>query len=500
MSALPVGIRAWGAYIPRLRLERKAISTAHGWLAPGLKAKAKGARAMASWDEDALTMAVEAARDALGPSNDRSFVRQLYFASTTAPFFDRLNAGILAGALTLRPHLHALDIGGSQRAGLGALAQALKAAEPGGCALVAMGERRQARAASAQEMDFGDGAAAFLVGHDHIAAEFLGHGAVTDDFVDHFRSEGRFDYVWEERWTRDEGQLKLLPAAIHQALESAGIEPAEVRRLCVPSTIPGVAQQVAKAVGIETSAVTSNLASEVGEAGTAHGGLMLAHALESAAPGEIVVVAQFGQGAEALVFRTTDELPQRRPSRGVSGALSEGRAETNYFKYLVYNDLIDWDRGMRGERDNKTALTALYRSRDAILGLVGGRCRETGVVQFPRSRISVAPNAHGVDTQEPYKLSELPGRVLTWSADHLGFSMSPPNHYAIVEFEGGGRITMDLADVAESEVEAGMPVKAVFRIKEFDLQRGFRRYFWKAVPIGRRPAEAAAQEGASSNG
>ena len=61
-----VGISAWGAYAPRLRLNRKAAASANAWVAPNLMAKAKGERAMANWDEDALTMAVEAARDALG--------------------------------------------------------------------------------------------------------------------------------------------------------------------------------------------------------------------------------------------------------------------------------------------------------------------------------------------------------------------------------------------------------------------------------------------------
>jgi 3-hydroxy-3-methylglutaryl CoA synthase len=67
-----VGIAAWGAYAPRLRLSRKAVTEANAWVAPNLRAKAKGERSMANWDEDALTMAVEAARDALGPDDDRS--------------------------------------------------------------------------------------------------------------------------------------------------------------------------------------------------------------------------------------------------------------------------------------------------------------------------------------------------------------------------------------------------------------------------------------------
>ena len=59
------GILAFGAYIPWRRLPRKAIAETHGWFNPALKGQAKGERAFCNWDEDAVTMAVEAARDAL---------------------------------------------------------------------------------------------------------------------------------------------------------------------------------------------------------------------------------------------------------------------------------------------------------------------------------------------------------------------------------------------------------------------------------------------------
>ena len=50
-------------------------------------------------------------------------------------------------------------------------------------------------------------------------------------------------------------------------------------------------------------------------------------------------------------------------------------------------------------------------------------------------------------------------------------------------FEGGGRIFMDITDVEPGDVESGMDVKMMFRLKETDEKRGFRRYFWKAVPV-----------------
>lgn len=491
-----VGLSAWGAYAPRLRLQRKAVTAANAWVAPNLAGKSKGERAMANWDEDSLTMAVEAARDALGPDDDRGHVDALYFASSTAPFSDRLNAGIISAALTLNRSASSADITGSQRAGLTALSAALSAVKAGAAktALVAAGEHRRARAASALELDNGDGAAAFLVSGEDTVADFLGHGALTADFVDHFRgSDQEFDYAWEERWIRDEGIIKLVPPAIKDALTAAGITGGDVTHFCFPSTFGGMAANLAKVCGIPAEAVRDNLAAVMGEAGSAHALVMLAHALEQSKAGDIILVAQFGQGAEALVFRVTDRVAAKRPARGVTGSLADRKEETNYLKFLFFNDLVEWDKGMRAEKDNKTALTTLYRYSDGILGLVGGRCTETGVVQFPRTRISVSPNKAAVDTQEPYRFAERKAKILTWSADFLTFAMAPPNHYGMVDFEGGGRIFMDITDVEPGDVDTGLGVKMVFRIKEVDERRGFKRYFWKATPDRSAAAVQTAQ-------
>ena len=86
-----VGILAYGAYLPRLRLARKSVADANAWFNPALKGLAKGERTMCNWDEDTVTMAVEAARDCL-IGQDRGTVAALSLASTTLPFEDRLNA------------------------------------------------------------------------------------------------------------------------------------------------------------------------------------------------------------------------------------------------------------------------------------------------------------------------------------------------------------------------------------------------------------------------
>ena len=483
------GITAYGAYIPRRRLQRKAVAEANAWFAPGLKGAGKGERAMANWDEDPVTMAVEAARDCVPAQDaieDRAFIDAIYFASTTMPFADRQNAGVVAAALNLRRDVSSIDVGSSQRAGLSALITAHDAVKAGRAKapLVAAGEKRKARAASTQEMQFGDAAAAFTLGGEKVIAKFLGSHSMTADFVDHFRGGGEeFDYNWEERWIRDEGFSKLVPAAIKGLLEKTDVQTADIAHFILPCPFAKLDQQIAKQCGVDPAKARDNLAANVGEAGAAHALLMLAHALESAKPGEKILVAQFGQGCDAVLLEVTPEIAKLEKRNGVSGSLARRKEETNYLKFLAFNGLIEMERGMRAEKDNKTALTALYRKNDMLMGLVGGKCRVCGTAQFPRSRICVNPNCKAVDSQDAYSFADRPGTILSWSADFLTYAMDPPNHYGMITFTDGGRFMADITDVDQGEIDTGSKVRMAFRVKDFDERRGFRRYFWKAVPV-----------------
>ncbi len=479
-----IGITAYGGYIPRLRLSRQAVGQANAWYAPQLASR-QGTRAMAHWDEDSITMAVAAARDCLGPSEDRSHVRSVLLASNTLPFDERLNAGIVAGALTLDDDVDAMDVGGSQRAGLSALVQAISRAQTDrGQVLVLASDNRKTRAGSAQELDYGDAAAAVLVGRDQVLAEFLGSGTVSVDFVDHFRAAGDdVDYHWEERWVRDEGIGKLVPQAIAAALQAAHVKASQIDHFIFPSLFAKMDAQLAKACGIAPQAVVPNLNDAVGDTGLSHGLLLLAHVLERAQPGQLIVVAQFGSGAQALVFRVTQAIQAFRPARGVSEWLARGVEERSYTKFLSFKGQLALEKGMRGEQDKKTALSTAWRHRTALLGLVGGRCEVSGSVHFPPSRLSYDQGKPLMDTQKPYKLADRAARVLSWSAEYLSYHPSPPHHYGQIDFEGGGRILMDFTDLDVGEVDSGTAMDMVFRIKDVDERRGYTRYFWKATPV-----------------
>ena len=477
------GIVAYGAYVPRLRLDRAVVYKAHSWFNPGLRGLAKGERSMANWDEDVITMAVEAARDCL-PTAQRARIASIVLASTTAPFADRQNAGVVKEALNLDDAVATQDTGGSQKAATGALIQALQASRGGaGDILCIASEHAKAKPASEAELISGDAAAALLVGNDNPIARFVGSHSVSADFVDHFRADDRhFDYGWESRWIRDEGYTAIAGKALKDALTRFGVAGADVSHLIVPIPVKGVPESLAKKAGIAATAVQNNLSATLGHSGAAEPLVLLAHALRTAQPGDKVVLLGFGQGCDVLLFEVTDAILKHQHPHGVQGWLARRKPETNYMKFLCFNGLLDIERGMRAEFEQKQPLTALYRNRKAVLGLVGGRDTVTGTVQFPKSPISVAAENVAVGTQEDYPLADVPGRIMTYTADSLTYHPDPPCYYGMVEFEGGGRILAEFADADAESVEVGKQVRMVFRIKAVDENRGFIKYFWKAVP------------------
>ena len=473
------GILAAGAYIPRLRLQRRAIVDANRWFAPGLSSLGKGERAICNWDEDVVTMAVEAARDAM-TGRDRESLKSIYLASTTFPFLDRLNVGIVAAALDLPEELGALDIASSQRGATSALLTALRA---GSDSLVVAAEHRRTKAASPIELTSGDGAAAILVGEGVPLARLLASSQQTVDFVDHFRTqESVYDYQWEERWIRDAGYMKIVPSVIARCLATAGLSGSDITHFCMPAMVPRVVGAVAKTGGIPDAAAVDNLQATCGDTGAAHPLLLLVAALEVAKPGDRVLLVGFGQGADALLFECTSAIENIPGRFGSAGYLARKREETSYGKFLAFNDLIEIERGMRSETDKLTPLSALWRNRDTVTAMIGGKCKVCGTVQFPISRVCTNPNCNAMDTQEPHAFAEKTGRVNSFTADRLTYSPDPPACYGMVQFEGGGRWMMDFTDVEADALSVGLQMRMMFRIKDIDTQRGFRRYFWKAVP------------------
>jgi hydroxymethylglutaryl-CoA synthase len=479
-----VGIAGFGAYIPSFRLSREEVAAAHRWVNPGLRSLAHSERSVCGWDEDAVTMAVEAGRACL-EGVERGAIARLYFASTTAPYADRLNSGIVTGALGLSDHTAALDVGGSLRAGTSALLAGFDAViAHGEPALCIAADRRAAAATTPQELTFGHAAAAFVLGTGAGIARLVAQASLTADFVDHFRHAGRdFDYAWEDRWVREEGYLKLVPQVVADVLAQADVAPTDVAQFCLPTSARRLDQAVANTIGLAPDSVGDQLSAGCGDSGTAHALLMLVHALEQAAPGDLVLAVGFGQGCDAFLFQATDALPgYQADATGVSKWIAEA-IPLAYPRYTVLNNLLAADRGMRAESDKGSGLAASWRHRDLLLTLSGARCVECETYQIPQTKICVNPSCRAVETQVRHSFAESSGTIASWSADKLVYTPDPPSYYGMIDFEEGGRLMMEFADVQQDTIDVGTEMRMVFRIKDYDPVRGYDRYFWKARPL-----------------
>ncbi len=479
------GICSYGGYVPRYRLNRGAIVQAMAWMNLAIMAHAQGEKAVANYDEDTITMGVAAGIDALR-GMDRSAVQGVYFASTTMPYKERLNAGIIIPALNVPDQVRAADFGGGLKAGTTALLSALESVDSGKVnnILVTSADSRLAMAATNQEMIFGDAAAAFLVGTENVIAEFKDSYSVTYDFADHMRAnDATLDRQWEERWIRDMGYSKFIPEAINGLLNKCRLKISDFARIIYPCNNMGARKDINKKLGIKPEIEQSNLQTAIGDSGTSLPLVMLAQALERANPGDKILVVSYGSGSDALYFEVTENIKRKMDCVGISGYLARKADLGNYTKYAVWRNLLPADVGLRNEIVDYTALSALWRRRKEILGLWGTRCKACGAPQWPPQRICANPKCGVVDQMEPYPFADKTGHIISFTGDMLTAALNPPTLTGRIEFEGGGRNMFEITDCTLEELSVGKAMTMTFRVKYNDRARNIIGYFWKATPV-----------------
>ena len=468
---MPFGIAAISGYLPQLRLDRKLAAKELSW--SGLPVPRAGFRSVANWDEDPVTLALEAAR-----AISAMPFQALRFASTSAYFTDRAQAGLLVDALALAPSTRTSDLAGSRRAGTTALLDALlgNSAE-----LVVAAEKRPTQAGSPAQFAYGDGAAAIRTGENG-AAQLVGHACISRDLVDRYTSRDHpTPYAYEERFVRDIAVAELMIPAIRDACAAAGIEPSQIAQAACAQPVGNCWKGTAKALKIVAPNTCEALAEQAGDLGAAHPLYALGLALAAAKPGDFVLLVGFGSGVDALVFEVTAEVPG---AHQMAALLAEGEVIRDITRFLNLTGAIELDWGMRAEFEQKAQATVLDRVGRDMIGFVGGR-DSTGNVQFPKSAYPVNPALGGIEQMEDVRLADEEATIVTVTADRLNFSPDPPFDFGLVQFDNGARVLMEMVDRPASGFKVGDRVRMRLRIKSQNLRLGFRTYFWKAAPVVR---------------
>ena len=471
MASARRGIVAYGAYVPFFRLQKSAITAALG------TGGGRGTRAVASYDEDATSMAVEACRSLMRTAPDGLVPDAVYFATATPPYLDKTNANVIHAALDLPSRVFAGDVGGSPRSVHAALRSALGGSRP---TVVVASDVRSGRPGSADEANTGDAAVAWLIGSDDdgpVVAEWIGGASATEEFLDRWRlPEWNYSRVWEERFG-EHAYLPLVTEAAEAAFKECQIEPADVDRVVIAGLHARAVRGAARAAGVDAAKVVDDLSTTVGQTGSPHAGLVLASALDEAAPGETIMVIHLVDGVDVGFLRTTDAIADYQQSIPVAAQVEAGNDSLDYNTFLTWRGFLEREPPRRPDPEAPAAPPS-FRSDRWKYAFVGSKDASSGAIHLPPQRVSVKGGA--VDEMEPIPMADVPATVVTFTIDRLAYSLSPPVIAVVIDFDGGGRFQCQLTDATPDDVKIGDRVSMTFR--RMMTAEGVHNYFWKARP------------------
>lgn len=458
------GILRYGAYVPYYRLDRQAIGNG------------RGERAVASYDEDSVSMAVEAGRQAVG--DDGAQLDGLIFATTSAPYAEKLNAAAIAAALDLPAQISSFELGNNSRMGLAALLLGADLGTAGRKTLVCAGDVVIGGPGGSRERDSGDAAVAFITGpEDQAIARVLGKASATSEVLDVWRlPTDTFARQWEERF----GVEVLAPVSLdtaQRALADAGVNPEMLSSVILDATNRRDVAAIPRALGLKPEQVADTLANSVGRTGVAHAGLLLANVLDTAQAGDKILVLSTADGCDAVVLEVTDNIAKGRPNRSVAQWVDSSRNDLAYNTYLKWRGILPFEPPRRPD-PVRPAAPVMKRHEDWKYAFYGSRCQVCGQAHLPPQRVCL--KCKSVDKMSKERFSDSACSITTYTLDHLAYSLQPPVVSTVVDFDGGGRLACELTDVDPKEVKIGDRLEMTFR--RFYTGQGVHNYFWKARP------------------
>jgi 3-hydroxy-3-methylglutaryl CoA synthase len=468
-----IGITAYGAYLPRYRLSGKMINEA--WGRPG----GRGEKAVGYFDEDSLTMGLAGVhRCLLGDSIEKA--GGLYFASTTAPFKEKLASAEMAMILNLSSEVRTLDIGHSLRSGTSALLAAIETVKAGpldSVLVVASDCGRLEVPGGLNEAAWGDGAAAVAVGRENVLLNLLHHYCYSDELA-HFwrRADDRYVKSEDVRFPQVMGYARIMEASIGNILKKTQYEPADFAKVVVDAPDMRSHQAVVRKFGFDPKTqVQDPLLGVIGFLGAAHPLVMLVAALHGVKPGDKVLLASYGDGSDVLIFEATGALPEfQKEEDGFRALLDRKELISSYTKYLAFKKTFEVEY-----QDYYSSVSALFRERDRFSRLLGGKCGNCGYITTLALR--VCPNCRKKDQFENVRLAR-EGVVFTFTQEWYYPSPEPPTTLAVVDLEGGGRVYCQMTDCSDpGMVKIGMPVEMT--VRKYHEALDLPHYYWKCKPV-----------------
>ncbi|MFB6310140.1 MAG: zinc ribbon domain-containing protein [Salinirussus sp.] len=471
------GIAGIGAYAPRFRLAVETIEEAWG------HTEANGIQhtAVPDADEDALTLAYEAAVRAFAAASlDRDTIAGLFIGTTTPPYEEEAIAPRLVSTLGLPDDMPTRQIEGSTRAGVDALIAARQGMTASDAPTLAIGtDVPRGAPDDAIEQGGGAGAAAILLDPD-------GEGSIGQP-VEHvtpypgtrFRAAGSSETTGLGVTEYDRNAFRRTVATVGDAIDR---DLGSADAIALQSPDGAMPYRAAGDLGVDSATIQAGTTvHELGDTGAAGPLLGVATAIDAGHSAVPVIGYGSGGGATAL-WIDAGNAP-------VNTDL-DGDTELSYAEYLRLRGEIT-----TGEPEGGGAYVSVPSWRRTIPQrhrLLAGRCPDCEELAFPPEGACT-----GCGDMVEYESVELSGSATVEAATTIGQGGAPPEFVeqqarsgsyvsAIVAFDGPGdgsvSVPVQVITGDEETIEIGDRLEAT--IRRIYAQEGVIRYGVKMLPAG----------------
>lgn len=340
-----VGIISYGAYIPSYRIKVEEIANVYGKNSDFIKKELLiEEKSVAGYDEDSLTMSVEATLNALKKvSIERKKIGAVYSGSESPVYAVKPNASILGEILGIGNSYTSADIEFACKAGTAAMQMVFGLAKAGfidyGIAVSA--DTSQSRPGDILEYTASAGAASFIIGNkkDEIIAELECMHSISSDTPDFWRRNLQKFPMHAERFTGEPAYFTHVVECTKALMEKAKIKPSDVAHAAFHTPNGKFPMRAGKILGFSEKQLESNLlVSKIGNTYSAASMLVLVNILEKAKPGERILMTSFGSGAgsDSFLFKATNNIKKLKKSRTIKIYIDDKQ----YISYSEYNKFI----------------------------------------------------------------------------------------------------------------------------------------------------------------
>lgn len=335
-----IGIVSYGTYIPKFRIKPSQIATAWGRDVSEIE-KSMGIleKAVASYDEDAITLAIEAGSRALTAGRiDPKSIGGVTIGSESHPYAVKPSSTTVAEILGMGTNYLAVDLEFACKAGTAGvqLLSSFSESKHAKYCLAISSDVAQSKPSDVLEYTASSAACALILGKDNVIANILDFTSFSSDTPDFWRKDTEKFPSHAGRFTGEPSYFAHILGASQRLLKRTKMKPTDFDHVVFHMPNAKFPREAAKKLGFSPKQLQAGFVVEhIGNPYSASSMIGLSAILDIAKPGEKIFMCSYGSGAgaDSFVFEITKEIKDYQ--RHIKDTVAEQIKNKEYIDYSL---------------------------------------------------------------------------------------------------------------------------------------------------------------------